>query len=417
MITVRYIYSACAVISTPDLSILCDPWFTQGAYEGSWYQYPVVTNPIEVIGKVDLIYVSHIHPDHYDSSFLKSYLEKYPETKIIIADFEKNYLQRKINADKFVVEPITKLKIKDTELFITINDVEEGDVIDSALAVKYQNSSVVNMNDNLFCKSQLDEIVNFCQSKIDIALLPYTGAGPYPQTYFENEQDLLIKAESKKKQFFERYLALRNYLNPQMAIPFAGKYYLSGSLAKLNKFRGVADAVEVLAIDPKAIVLADGGRAQVNTLDFNPSETRVQPYDQVKLDEYLKSISNVEFDYIRDINIPLSSIRFNKLFEYARINADRNSKVDHDYLMVFDFGAEEKMAININSKNGFLKKFKEMDTDLPYSLIKIDYRYLFGLLTGVYHWNNAEVGSHFFTTRVPDKFSRNVQSWLNFFHI
>jgi hypothetical protein len=43
-----------------------------------------------------------------------------------------------------------------------------------------------------------------------------------------------------------------------------------------------------------------------------------------------------------------------------------------------------------------------------------DLRHLFGLLTLVYHWNNAEVGSHYHTRRVPNIFSRNVQNFLNF---
>jgi hypothetical protein len=41
-------------------------------------------------------------------------------------------------------------------------------------------------------------------------------------------------------------------------------------------------------------------------------------------------------------------------------------------------------------------------------------RYLFGLLTGLFHWNNAEVGSQFQTRRIPDQFSREAQNFLNF---
>lgn len=51
-----------------------------------------------------------------------------------------------------------------------------------------------------------------------------------------------------------------------------------------------------------------------------------------------------------------------------------------------------------------------------FSEITIDYRYLYGLLTTVYHWNNAEVGSHYFVNRYPlNNFKRSVQGYLNFF--
>ena len=53
----------------------------------------------------------------------------------------------------------------------------------------------------------------------------------------------------------------------------------------------------------------------------------------------------------------------------------------------------------------------------PRSEIHIDLRYLFGLLTGVFHWNNAEVGSQFMTQRIPDTFNRDAQAFLNFFHV
>jgi len=58
----------------------------------------------------------------------------------------------------------------------------------------------------------------------------------------------------------------------------------------------------------------------------------------------------------------------------------------------------------------------QSDTDIPftnYSAIKIDYRYFYGLLTSKYHWNNAIVGSQFFTKREPiHDFRRDVQSYL-----
>ena len=38
----------------------------------------------------------------------------------------------------------------------------------------------------------------------------------------------------------------------------------------------------------------------------------------------------------------------------------------------------------------------------PRCEIFIDPRYLFGLLTRLYHWNNAEVGSQYRARRVPE---------------
>ena len=46
--------------------ILCDPWIVPGVFEGSWFHYPPLKTKIKDLQNVDAIYVSHIHPDHYD---------------------------------------------------------------------------------------------------------------------------------------------------------------------------------------------------------------------------------------------------------------------------------------------------------------------------------------------------------------
>ncbi len=82
---VRYIYSACIVIETEDVAVLCDPWFTPGADGGSWAQYPpLVGDPIDVIGPMDVIYISHTHSDHYDPIFLRRYLARFSDAELLI---------------------------------------------------------------------------------------------------------------------------------------------------------------------------------------------------------------------------------------------------------------------------------------------------------------------------------------------
>ena len=47
---VKYIYSACLEIECGGFRILTDPWFTDGAYDGSWFQYPKI-DPFKHIQK------------------------------------------------------------------------------------------------------------------------------------------------------------------------------------------------------------------------------------------------------------------------------------------------------------------------------------------------------------------------------
>ena len=53
----------------------------------------------------------------------------------------------------------------------------------------------------------------------------------------------------------------------------------------------------------------------------------------------------------------------------------------------------------------------------PRSELDLDPRLLFALVTGVLHWNNAEIGSLYRTRRVPDEYRKPVQAFLDFFHV
>ena len=54
---------------------------------------------------------------------------------------------------------------------------------------------------------------------------------------------------------------------------------------------------------------------------------------------------------------------------------------------------------------------------VPRSEITIDPHYLFGLVTGVFLWNHAEVGSQYVTRRIGEGFRPEVQGFLHHFRV
>jgi len=455
MIKVTYYYSACVAITTPDVSILCDPWFTDGIYDGSWYQYPKVKNPIELIGKHDLIYVSHIHPDHYDPKFIKEYLKVYPDTIVLIA--EGVFLDKKMDADGIpylsptTIEPYLRSKglpaygstfmmAQTSEMFfwnktfiaIVPNDTGSISDIDTALVVRYQNDNwfdtgdgarfhtVINMNDNQFYKPQIDRIneLAFNRESVKkynniIALIGYTGAGSYPQTYYTDDDTLEDKALEKKTLWFSRYVRMAKALDAQVNIPFAGQYILGGKLSHLNQYRGVADAVEVLEFDPRAVVLEEG--ASIDTDTLRGTDERYGLYDVEDMERYASTLTK-SMDYMNDFKyLSPDKIPWERLLNKAAKNAFAKSEYTGDrYYIIIKFW-DKYFVCSLTTGRALLVDELSDNYSTDSSLIEIDYRYLFGLITGVYHWNNAEVGSQYNTTRVPDKFDRSVQRFLNFF--
>lgn len=420
MIRLTYFYSACVGIETPDVSILCDPWFTDGVFDGAWYQYPPTDRVREKIGRFDLVYVSHIHADHYDPVFLKAYLAKSPSTTVIIGQFRPNFLAGKMKADDIEFREVVCERFGHTELAIFLNKPGDPAYVDSALVVKTDGHAVVNMNDNGFNERQLNEIKAFCGVRPKIALLAYTGAGPYPQTYYDDEARLGLLAEAEKQAFFDRYRRMAAFLDAEVNIPFAGKFLLGGKLARLNRWRGFADAVEVREFDPRAMVLDDGGDAYIDTSSLEPSRERMARYDSAAMAQYVEEhLSQKRLHYETFFagmpeEVLLATVM--KLLPKAFRNAWRRSVVDTDWSFCVSLGAEW-WVMNANRNREEAGFMKDVTGVTNRSEIYVDLRLLFGLLTTVFHWNNADIGSLYQVRRHPEVFDRRVQYFMHFFHV
>jgi len=424
---VKYIYSACLQIETSDLRVLTDPWFTEGIYGGSWFQYPRI-DPFDIIEEPDYIYISHIHPDHYDPEFLFKIFDRYGSKPILIPDFRKNPLFYKAKIDGIEMEPVREFKLGNTQIFIEENDTGSHSDIDSALIVHdtFSRKSILNLNDCVFNETHVQKlklIIDKLQGKLDLVALGYAGASAYPQTYFDihTEKASLIKeADIKKQKGFDRYNSFRNFFEATYYLPFAGDYILGSHLAVLNEYRGVPDACDVKNFDDKALVFHPGGEINLQSNQVFNERDRAHSIDDINI--RLEEISSLPLHYEEDFNLEYKKINFIRLISMAAKNGLMKSEIDEDYCFIFTI-LEDNMPV---------KKFKllcpggdvvEMSIDdiyrgTFYSELIIDYRLFFGLLIGFYHWNNADVGSLFQTRRYPvDNYDRSVQSFLNFFTI
>jgi UDP-MurNAc hydroxylase len=416
----RYIYSACTVVETKDLTLVSDPWFTPGIYDGSWFQYPPIKDPVQAIGPADVIYISHIHPDHYDAAFLRSYLAVYPQVKLLIGETTPNYLLNKMRVDGFSPEVASTYRRGDTECFILPNHGYETDNIDTALVIRRGGQSIVNMNDNPFDGQQIEQIRALLpEGNATLALLPHAGAGPYPQTYCMHERTLLEKADKKKQQFLTLFTRYVEALRPQRIIPFAGKYWLGGPLSRLNATRGLADATEAAALFPdRAVVLADGGKAYLDLDTLQASAIREAPYEEGQIETYLNSIEFKGYDYERELQpLPRHALPLAVILPSAYRNAMAKAALPQNYWLCLKCPQlTEYFVLNISQQEG-ISRMKDCASLQPRCEMFVDDRYLFGLLTRLYHWNNAEIGSQFICLRVPDTYNPQVQQFLNRFQV
>ncbi len=213
--TVRLISHASILIEIDNKKIITDPWFFGTAFNDGWelYPKPKIDNISDFINDIDIIWISHEHPDHFHFPTLKWIFSNCKDDVEIFFQ-HTNSLKvfdalKKIGFKNFVMMPHRK-KIK-----ITPN-VELGCYahrhLDSSLAVLVNNNFwLLNIND-----TELD-------SK-DISIIKKDWGNPsviYNQfsiAGFEGiENELSVDASSVLDKMIEHH----KKLNTNLTVPFA----------------------------------------------------------------------------------------------------------------------------------------------------------------------------------------------------
>ncbi len=143
---------------------------------------------------VDILYISHIHPDPHDDR----YFNFRKDIPIIVLDHKFNFLIKNLERNGFT----NLIHIKDNEtkngkeFEVTLyapftkhifHDSSIGNLIDSAMVIQNNNTTAINFNDNTPTKESCNMLrVKF--KKIDLAMINYNAAGLYPSC-FQNLTD------------------------------------------------------------------------------------------------------------------------------------------------------------------------------------------------------------------------------------
>jgi len=412
---VRYIYSACIVIETSDIRVCCDPWFTDGIYEGSWYQYPKVEDPLAAIGKIDFVYISHIHPDHYDPIWLRKLLDRNPDCEVIIGADNQRHLEGKMKRDGFQPKSFRELQIGHTELASFPNFPSYPESIDSALVVRQGARSVANMNDCPFDKEQVERVKSFCGGSDVVAFLPYAGAGPYPQRYlFASESERVAEADRKQERFLNLFIDYVDALKPRLAVPFAGLYYLGGSLRRFNMSRGVPDAISAAQRAPGVGVVLQEGIGEIDLDAFSAQHVRHIEFSPAEVDVYLSTVSSESFAYEQYPGVSPTELMsdLTTAFEAAL----RRTKLRVPAWLCLTLGDGTFGCVEVID-GAEVQRLPSLEHLSPREEIHIDSRLLFGLLHRKNHWNNAEIGSHFEFRRIGMEYSKPLYDFLSFLHL
>lgn len=412
---ITFIANACCIYESKGYEILADPWLTDGAFEGSWFHYPPLkTEPDDLID-VDALYISHIHPDHYDEATLDAFRTDIP---IVILDDGKGYLRRKLQNRGFE----NLIHLKDTETHrlgpfeLTMygpfckhpfHESELGNLVDSALLLDDGETTCLNTNDNtpsLQAAKQLREK----HGKMTLVQLNYNCAGPYPSCFELGEEKSGSESDRMITRNLNHMAAVATILEPKWVMPFAGQYVIGGMEWEKNKCLGTTTP------DTAATRLALSGHRplplnELQSFDLTTGERFAEyiPIDVKAQNEYIeRTLSHCSYPYEAAMKPPKDWI-WNALPKAAD-NVRRKQKELNCYpdtRVLFRLGLQT--FIMCLSKEPFPRGTIEC---------RMDSRLLGMILKREAHWNNAEIGCHIDFKR-EGPYLPDAHMLMSYFHL
>jgi len=413
----KFIGNAGGVFTGSDgTKLLCDPWIVDGVFEGSWYHYPPLKTKLDDIQDVDAIYVSHIHPDHFDDRNFD-----FPKNiPLIILNEGPNFLKKNLikkGFNNFIeIKNDQTVKFKEFELTIykpfSKHIFEEsllGNLIDSALVLNNDNVTAINFNDNTPDKESCLFLKNKFKT-IDLAMVNYNAAGPYPSCFDNLTKEEKIN-ENKRilKRNFDHLCEIIPILKPKSVLPFAGSYVIGGKNYYKNAYLGTTTWDECadylkdnLNYDSKIVTLRE------NQIYDIKSQKQLEKYQRINLDEmkeYIQNLKDKKYDYEKDE--PPNKDRLLKDINVAAKKLSENVEK-------FNIKLQSNVFIEIDNEN--IPIVKGLNKDLKL-YCKLDLKLLRRILDRKAHWNNAEVGTHINFKRYPNKMDPDVHTCMSFFHL
>jgi len=422
-LTFEFIGNACGIFTGNEgTRVLCDPWIANGVFEGSWYHYPPLSTTPEDVLNVDAVYVSHLHPDHFDERFF-NFDKNIP---IIALEHGHNFLRRKLLElgynNLVLVKDGETVSFKEFTITLfapftrnNFHEAEVGNLIDSAMVIECNGVKAFNANDNTPTPESCAELKNRFGT-IDLAMINYNAAGPYPSS-FANLSDTEKLIEHVR--ILDRNIAymhnLVEALTPRMVLPFAGAYILGGHLSRLNDYLGTTTwdvcAQKLNEIGLSITTVVRLREHDVLNIESGESSPEYAPINPEHMKQYIQEISQDQYPYELD-SMPNSE----------QIIADLETASDRMRQRMIRAGitTDRIVTIEVDGKSIQIHPMFSLETEVnatPRLACSLDLRLLRRILDRVSHWNNAEIGCHVEFNRVPNEYQPDLHTALQFLHL
>ena len=228
--------------------LVCDPWRGIGNH-GGWHSFPEFSDDEmrHALGGADVVYISHLHSDHFDPATLKAFAPL--DCQFVIYDFPVKPLLGRLRGlgigDIRELGAFEVLRHGDLTLAIipqmTSNSAGLDDAVnydlDSSIVVSDGTTTFFNQVDNPLSHADFRQIrdrVKATFGEIDVATLTCGAASEFPQCFLNLDRSALAAdvIDGSLRSLVEKI----GILQPKAYFHSGGTYFIPGRHAVLNQY-------------------------------------------------------------------------------------------------------------------------------------------------------------------------------------
>ena len=429
---VTLVADSCFLFEHAGIRLLTDPWIGTTIAGGAWIQFPRPVISADEVGRLDYIFISHIHEDHCDLPTVQR-LDR--NARVVLMDRRPNFVENFLRYHRLEFREIINVPLRqqlkiDSGMSLEVVEADPAHtlnhLVDSALLIHYDGKSIYFANDNP-PYAAIDGYLS--RYRFELALLPPVGGSGYPAFYDSlSDEQKRTRATEIIHRYHEELLQCLRRLKPRLFGCAANGHVLSGKEAHLNEFMSwPASACSPYRYVRERLADGDGFRPILLTpgkstdLETDPGadfDSACKFYDNAAArSEFVKGPA-------RDIRYSFESLQLNPSISFPRL-----IELAYPRLKAY----LERGKIDLPCKYFLLYphgKYASISLSPPYELaieaspsasnrlvIRPEPRVLYLLLTGGFSWNIADATGFIHYDRRPDTYIYEMYIALNHFRI
>ena len=436
---VTFVADSTFIFEHAGLRILTDPWIGTTIYGGAWRQFPPPVIKPSDVGRLDYIFISHIHEDHCDPQTIAA-LDR--NAIVLLMDRSPNFVEAFLHRHHFNFREIRKIpQFRKTpltaDLAVEIIDADPAHAlnhfIDSALLLHWGGRTIHFANDDSPYPGSYPHLKQY---DFTLSILPASGGSGYPACF----DSLSMEEQAREKErivtmYFKTFCDAVNELRPRRIMASAGNHVVVGRGAKLNErmtflsspmaaYRYVYAHLDADARrNVMPLNLAEGESWDADAADTDDPETvwalAMNEGDrQVRKRKFLED-SMARQSYDHDLIALPENLDWRQLFcdaAEALLRSTAASKIEFKSNICIRLPTKPTQSFGlINGAKRTMDVVDDIQPETqPYLEVSSDDNLMYQLLRGDFSWNIADAAGFLRYRRVPNIYDQEAVIALNY---